>query len=160
MAEGSCCMSLGEERQFLGGKVRRISLAVIQGKPEGEAPPVKRLLLPQGELAQFHSSSEGMRYVAYAELRAGAVRGNHYHKFKQEWIYIISGRLSLLLKDIESGLSDTLTLAGGDLAFIPTGVAHALHVQESGHAIEFSPSAFDPADSFPCDLDSSRVSGQ
>jgi uncharacterized cupin superfamily protein len=101
-----------------------------------------------------------MQYVAYAELRAGAVRGNHYHKIKQEWLYIISGKLSLVLEDIESGLRDTLTLARGDLAFIPTGVAHALHVQESGHAIEFSPSAFDPTDSFPYNLDSSRVSNR
>jgi quercetin dioxygenase-like cupin family protein len=153
-------MSLREERQFLGGKVRRISLAVIEGKPKGNAPALKRMLLPQGELAQFYSSSEGLRYVAYAELRAGAVRGNHYHKFKQEWIYIISGKLSLVLEDIESGSRDTLTLARGDLAFISTGVAHALHVQESGHAIEFSAIAFDPTDSFPYDLDSSRMAGQ
>jgi quercetin dioxygenase-like cupin family protein len=142
-------MSSPVERLFLAGKVRKISLPVVHGKPEPKAPHLKRLLLPQGELAQFHSSPEGMRYLAYVELRAGAVRGNHYHKFKQEWIYMISGELSLVVEDVASSLRETFTITRGDLAFIPTGVAHALHVRESGHAIEFSPVAFNPGDSYP-----------
>ena len=145
-------MSLTAEHLFLGGKVRKISLPVIHGKPEPKPPYLKRLMLPQGELAQFHSSPEGMRYVAYVELRAGTVRGNHYHKMKEEWIYVISGEVSLVLADIASGLRDTVTICSGDLAFIPTGIAHSLHVTQSGQAIEFSPVAFDPADSYPYNL--------
>jgi quercetin dioxygenase-like cupin family protein len=146
-------MSSSEERLFLGGKVRKISLPVIHGKPEPKPPYLKRLMLPQGELAQFHSSPEGMRYVAYVELRAGSVRGNHYHKVKEEWIYIISGEVSLVLADITSEARETFTLACGDLAFISTGIAHALHVTQSGQAIEFSPAAFNPGDSYPYSLE-------
>lgn len=145
-------MSSSAERLFLGGKVRKISLPVIHGKPEPKPPYLKRLMLSQGELAQFHSSQEGMRYVAYVELRTGAVRGNHYHKIKEEWIYIISGEVSLVLADITSRVRDRITIGSGDLAFISTGIAHALHVTQSGQAIEFSPAAFDPADSYPYDL--------
>jgi len=148
-------MSSAAEFLFLGGKVRKISLPVVQGRPQPKEPYLKRLLLPQGELAQFHSSPEGMRYLAYVELRAGAVRGKHYHKFKEEWIYIISGEVSVVVEDIASRSRDTVTIASGDLVFIPTGVAHALHVKESGQAIEFSPVAFDPADSYAYNLDSS-----
>lgn len=136
------------ERTFLGGKVRKLTLPVIQGRPGNTAPRLKRMLLEQGELAQFYTGDEGMRYLAFVELRAGTVRGNHYHKIKREWIYVISGELSLVVKDVASGTRDEFTMACGDLAFIPTHVAHALHVREPGQAIEFSPAAFDPADSY------------
>jgi len=160
LAEARSTMSSSAELLFLGGKVRKISLPVIHGRPEPNAPPLKRLLLPQGELAQFHSSPEGMRYLAYAELRVGAVRGNHYHKFKEEWLYIISGEVWLVVEDVASRVRDILTLECGDLVFIPTGVAHALHVKKSGQALEFSPVAFDPGDSYAYELDSSPMSGQ
>jgi hypothetical protein len=145
-------MSSPAENLFLAGKVRKISLPVVHGRPEPKAPHLKRLLLPQGELAQFHDGPEAMRYLAFVELRARAVRGNHFHKKKEEWIYMVSGELSLVLADINSGVRDTFTLACGDLAFISTGIAHALHVTQSGQAIEFSPAAFDPADSYPYNL--------
>lgn len=151
MAGVSRAMSSSEESRFLAGKVRKISLPVVHGKPEPKAPYLKRLLLPQGELAQFHDG-EAMRYMAFVELRAGAVRGNHYHKRKEEWIYVISGKLLLIVADVTSVMRESFTLLGGDLAFIPTGIAHALHVIQSGQAIEFSPAAFDPVDSYSYDL--------
>jgi uncharacterized RmlC-like cupin family protein len=145
-------MSAPTECTFLGGKVRKLSLPVVQGRPEPKAPHLKRLLLAQGELAQFYDGPEGMRYLAFVELRVEAVRGNHYHTIKEEWIYMISGELLLVLEDIASGMRDQFTIACGDLAFIPTRVAHALHVRESGQAVEFSQVAFDPADSYPYPL--------
>jgi hypothetical protein len=145
-------MSSPAESRFLAGKVRKISLPVIHGRPEPKAPYLKRLMLPQGELAQFHDGPEAMRYLAFVELRAGAVRGNHYHKVKEEWIYMISGELLLVVADITSGARERFTITCGDLAFISTGIAHALHVTQSGQAIEFSPVAFDPADSYPYNL--------
>ena len=122
-------MSGPTERTFLGGKVRKLSLPVVHGRPADTAPALKRLLLDQGELAQFYTGDEGMHYLAFVELRAGAVRGNHYHKVKKEWIYVISGELSLVLEDIASGTRDGFTMIGGDLAFIPTYIAHALQVR-------------------------------
>lgn len=145
-------MSDGTEVTFLGGKVRKLTLPVVHGRPPDKAPALKRLLLDQGELAQFYTGEEGMRYVAFVELRAGTKRGNHYHKIKREWIYVISGELSLVLEDIASGMRDGFTMIGGDLAIIPTHIAHALHVRQPGQAIEFSPAAFDAVDSYPYPL--------
>ncbi len=103
-------------------------------------------MLPQGELAQFYDGDEGIRYIAQIELQAGSVRGNHYHKIKQEWIYMMSGEVMLLVEDLETKARENVLLLAGDLVFIQTGVVHALQVTKSGQAIEFSTSRFDPAD--------------
>src|SRR5437870_12464864 len=78
---------------FLPGKLRKFSLPVIATPVGPDAPNLKRLLLPQGELAQFYDSDEPVRYLAFIELRAGSTRGNHYHQFKEEWLYLIQGEL-------------------------------------------------------------------
>src|SRR5207244_1538986 len=104
------------------------------------------LLLPQGELAQFYDAEQGVRYLAFIELRSGSVRGNHYHRVKEEWVYIIAGELALIVEDISTRARESLPLGAGDLVFIPTGIAHALQVQQTGQAIEFSVARFDPLD--------------
>ena len=107
---------------------------------------MKRLLLPQGELAQFYDGEEPIRYLAYIELRPGAVRGNHYHKVKEEWIYLVRGEAVLLLQDIETKERASVSLQSGDLAFVSTGIAHAIQSAQPGQAIEFSKVRFDAAD--------------
>jgi hypothetical protein len=49
------------ETEYLAGRVVKWSLPVISGRPGPDAPTLKRLLLPQGELAQVHDSEEGIR---------------------------------------------------------------------------------------------------
>jgi mannose-6-phosphate isomerase-like protein (cupin superfamily) len=129
---------------LLAGKVLKRSLPVVQ--PPAQGPVIKRLMLPQGELAQFYDSDEPIRYVAFIELCAGSVRGNHYHKIKEEWIYIILGQVLLQILDVESKASDSVELCAGDLVVIRTGVTHALRIGTPGQAIEFSPNRFDPDD--------------
>jgi mannose-6-phosphate isomerase-like protein (cupin superfamily) len=131
---------------FLSGKVLRWSLAVIQGAPPAGAPELKRLLLPQGELAQFYSAEEGVRYIAYAELVPNGVRGNHFHDVKEEFNYVISGEILLAIEDIESKERDQVRVQAGDLIFIPTRIAHAIKTLKAGVAVEFSKVRFDPAD--------------
>ncbi len=134
---------------FLSGKVLKWSLPVLELPLAPDAPPLKRLALDQGELAQVYDAEEGLRYLAVIELRAGSIRGNHYHHQKQELIYVIRGALRLTVKDLASGPHAAFAMARGDLAFIPTQVAHALEVLKSGEAVEFSPTRFDPSDSQP-----------
>src|SRR5882724_9407230 len=131
------------ESTFLAGKVFKQRLPVVQPASGTGATTLKRLFLPQGELAQFYDADEGIRFLAFIELRAGSMRGNHYHKVKEEWIYVIQGEVSLMLKDIESQAEDCLPLLAGELVCIPTGVAHVLKTVVSGQAIEFSKSRFD-----------------
>jgi mannose-6-phosphate isomerase-like protein (cupin superfamily) len=131
---------------FLSGKVLKQSLPPLSGPPGPAAPALKRLLLPQGELAQLYDSEEGIRYIAAIELRAGGIRGNHYHKVKEELLYMIEGELLLVVEDPESHARASIPLRRGDLAFIRTGIAHALQPAGPGRAIEFSAARFDPSD--------------
>jgi hypothetical protein len=135
--------------EYLGGRVVKWSLPIISGRPGPDAPALKRLLLPQGEVAQVHDSDEGIHYLAVLEVRAGAARGNHYHRVKVEWIYVVQARLRVLAQDLGTNERASVTLDTGDLLLIQTGVAHVLQTIEPGLAIEFSPTRFDPADSFP-----------
>ncbi len=134
------------EEKILCGKVSKLTLPVIQ-PPSGPGTPIlKRLALPQGELAQFYDDQEGIRYIAFIELLAGAPRGNHYHMIKEEWIYLVRGTLSLIVEDIVSKARDSFSLVAGDLVRISTGVAHTLQIVDAGQAIEFSTARFDPKD--------------
>jgi len=133
---------------FLSGQVRKRSLPVFHQPPDSGASQLKRLLLPQGELAQFYDADEPVRYIAFMELRAGGIRGNHYHRVKEEGVYVIQGEAVLLVEDVQSKARDSVPLQAGDLAFIPPGVAHALRTVQPGQAIEFSPARYDAADTY------------
>ena len=135
-----------DELRLLAGKVTKRSLPVVKPPFGPEAPDLKRLMLPQGELAQFFNGEQPIQYIAFIELQPGSARGNHYHKVKSEWVYLIRGTMRLLVQDVEVNACESITLNAGDLTFIQTGVAHALEPLEPGLAIEFSSARFDPAD--------------
>ena len=134
------------ESTFLNGKVRKQSIPVLQLPLAPNAPALKRLVLPQGELAQFYNGDEGIRYMAFIELLPGQMRGNHYHKVKEELVYVIQGEVVLSVADIESKASASVALRAGDLAVIRVGIAHAFRPTEPGQAIEFSSARFDASD--------------
>ena len=134
------------EITLLGGKVKKQAVPIVQPSSIPDSLTLKRLMLPQGELTQFYDGDEGIRYIAQIELQAGSIRGNHYHKIKKEWVYMMSGEVTLIVEDLESEARESVQLNAGDLAFIQTGVIHALQVIKSGQAIEFSTARFDSAD--------------
>ena len=134
------------EIALLDGKVTKRTLPMVEPSSTPDLRTLKRLMLPQGELAQFYDGEEGIRYIAQIELQAGSVRGNHYHKLKQEWVYVMSGEVTLIAEDLETKRRESVQLKPGDLAFIQTEVVHVLQVTEAGQAIEFSTARFDPAD--------------
>ncbi len=135
-----------QKKALLGGKVVKYTLPLVSAPPSPEAPRLKRLMLPQGELAHFYDGPEGIQYLAFLDLCAGAVRGNHYHKLKHELFYVISGEVLLVVQELESTERASFSVRAGDLAIIPTGIAHAVKTQHPGHAIEFSPERFDATD--------------
>ncbi len=134
------------EDLFLSGRVIRRSLPEFTGSPPTDAPRLRRLHLDRGDLAQIHDSDEGMRYIAWLELRSGRIRGNHYHTRKHEILYLATGGLELVVGDIVTGERAVVRLRVGDWVSIEPGVAHAVRVLEPGQAIEFSPQPFDPSD--------------
>jgi quercetin dioxygenase-like cupin family protein len=131
---------------FLGGRVHKRSLPVVAPPAPANAPVCKRLLLPQGELAQFHDSSDGFRYAAVIELRPGTTRGNHYHRHKMEVVYLISGEVRVLVEDTATATREAILLRPGDLLTIPPGIAHAMQPTAAGYAVELSPTRFEPED--------------
>jgi len=136
------------ESTFLSGKVLKKTLPAFDGPPGSDAPLLKRLLLPQGELAQFHDADEPIRYMAFLELRDGTLRGNHYHELKEEFFYLIQGEVELVVIDLDSGQRESIPMISGDLAFIRQRVAHAFKVRKPGQAIEFSGHRYDPRDTY------------
>jgi mannose-6-phosphate isomerase-like protein (cupin superfamily) len=152
------CNSAPALTVYLGGRMRKQALPQFNGSPGPGAPPLKRLLLPQGELAQLLDAEQSIRYLAFVELREGTVRGNHFHKVKQEFIYLIQGQALLLVEDTQSKAQDRVPMEPGELVFIPTGVAHRLEVLKAGQAVEFSETRFDPGDIYPYQPNSSNSS--
>jgi uncharacterized RmlC-like cupin family protein len=140
------------ESSFLNGRVLKCQLATIQGRPDSNAPRLKRLMLAQGELAQIYDGEEGIRYLAYAELRPGAVRGNHYHETKEECFYVIHGEILMVVEDIASKERASFPVVSGELVLLPVRIAHAFRSLSAGQGIEWSPTRFDPADSFTYSL--------
>jgi len=138
--------------EYLAGNVLKWSLPVVSGRPGPDAPALKRLMLPQGELAQIHDSDDGIRYLAFIEVRVGSDRGNHYHKVKEEWVYVMQGKVLVVVQDIETSARASVPLEKGDLLFIQTGIAHVLRPVESGQALEFSRARFDATDIYPFPL--------
>ena len=133
---------------YLSGKVWKKSLPAFHPPTGPEAPTLKRLLLPQGELAQFHDADTPIHYIAFLALNAGTLRGNHYHERKEEFVYLIAGELRVTIEAVESGEREMVSMAAGDLLFLSTRIAHAFEVVQPGQAIEFSSARFDPNDTF------------
>jgi len=140
------------ESKYLSGKVVKWSLPTFEPPFSPDAPATKRLLLPQGELAQIFDSEEPARYISCLELMPGTVRGNHYHKLKRESVYVMRGELSLVVRDVESGARETVSVKAGELVSIGVGIAHAMVVVTAGLAVEFAPVRFNPGDihRYPC----------
>lgn len=139
-------MTFTQEVTYLGGKVRKRTLPVYNGPADPGAPSTKRLLLRQGELAQIYDDQQPIHYLAFIELREDSVRGNHFHRVKEEFIYVLNGEAVLFLEALESKTRENVPLRAGDLAVISTGVAHALRTVRAGQAVEFSSARFDPLD--------------
>jgi mannose-6-phosphate isomerase-like protein (cupin superfamily) len=135
------------EEILFSGKLVKQRLPDLKPGEGVELPVLKRLILPQGMLAQFHDSEEPARYIAALELVTGTVRGNHHHHTKVEHVYLMRGALELIAEDVETGQRTQLAMKPGDLVVIQPGVAHAFRVIQEGVAIEFAPTRFDPADS-------------
>lgn len=133
------------ERSWFGGKVVHCVLPLIEPPAASNLIP-KRLALPQGELAQLYDSEEGLHYLAFIELRAGAVRGNHFHRRKEEYLYVIEGELELIVEELEAKQREIIRVKDGEMVVIQPGVPHALKTLHSGQGLEFSKTRYDAAD--------------
>jgi hypothetical protein len=134
------------EMIFFDGKLRKTSLPLFQGPPPADAAGPKRLLLAQGELANFYDDPQGIRYLAALELKLGSVRGNHRHRVKLEYVYVVAGCLTVVATPGNPVEPVSIALREGELVRIEPGIAHAFKTLEPGYAVEFSPALFDASD--------------
>lgn len=65
--------------------------------------------------------------VSFSE--PGIIRGNHYHKYKIEWFYVIKGTAKLVLEHIETKEQQTMTISEEkpELVEMIPNFAHAIH---------------------------------
>jgi mannose-6-phosphate isomerase-like protein (cupin superfamily) len=140
-----------EDRSFFGGRTTVKSLLVTD-RPADRAEICARLSSPRGELAVLTDGSTPIRHLCYVELRAGKVRGNHFHKLRYEYFYVIAGNLAVELRNLRTDESASVELRPGDMLFIKPGVAHALNPLNDGHALEYAAEAFNLADVYPLQL--------
>ena len=86
-----------KDTSYLSGRVwKRVLPTFDAAPPPGTTGPL-RMRLPQGELAQFYDDPQGIHYLAFIELKEGTKRGNHFHRIKEEYIYLLSGELVLVV---------------------------------------------------------------
>jgi hypothetical protein len=133
-------------RELLDGKAWVATLPEVTPENSVGSPSIKRLMLKQGELAQIHDSDEPIRYLASIELLPGFIRGNHLHRVKREFIYLLAGEFELVVEDPATRERAEARLRKGDLAFVDVEVAHALRPLTVGLALEYSAARFNAAD--------------
>jgi len=136
------------EETLLNGRVVRKHLPTSDGTPVDPVHQLGRFLLARGELARMHNAEPAMRHIAYVELKEGLFRGAHYHRLREEHLYLISGRVLFSVEDIATKQRETCELGTGDLVIIPPEVAHLFEVEQSGHGVEFSATLYDAADTY------------
>lgn len=108
------------------------------------APRVKKISPvhedERGEIIDVLLDGEEVRHTGIITSKAGARRGNHYHKKATEYIYVVRGRARWISKDVAGGKSaaEETVLEAGDLLTNPPLTAHAVIFLEDTDLIEMS----------------------
>ncbi|MBI2908477.1 MAG: cupin domain-containing protein [Chloroflexi bacterium] len=118
-------------------------------------------LIEVTELTRFGANERGwvLEPVSDAELAGllnihvvcaepGSVRGNHYHRHKEEHICVLGGAFLFVAVDNQSGVrQETAVTPDRNLKFrIPPNVSHAMKNigSERGYLLCYSDKAYDP----------------
>ena len=76
--------------------------------------------------------------VIMVTSKAGAIRGNHYHKQQVQYVYLMSGKFQFLTKDVASdGPIESVVIEAGDLVTTQPMVAHTMHFLEDSVFLAF-----------------------
>jgi len=127
---------------------------VIEQLPMGGNNSLERRIFSEkGEMAQIlNRTDEVFRQLVYWELdstNSDQERGHHCHERRIERIYVLTGELELLLKDIDSSDSKKVIIKAGNRVTIGPRVAHAYRSLMYSQVLEYSPEPYDPIDTYP-----------
>jgi dTDP-4-dehydrorhamnose 3,5-epimerase-like enzyme len=64
--------------------------------------------------------------VTLIESNAGTVRGNHYHKDTEQWLYLLSGMLEIAWQEHATEVKSGSYMYPGEMMHSPPGEAHAV----------------------------------
>jgi mannose-6-phosphate isomerase-like protein (cupin superfamily) len=113
----------------------------------------RRIFSEKGERAQIlNRADEGFKQLVYWELdstKPDQERGHHCHERRIERIYVLTGELELLLKDIESSDSEKVIIKAGNRVTISPRIAHAYRSLMYSQVLEYSPEPYDSTDTYP-----------
>lgn len=96
----------------------------------------------KGEITRI-SINDQINYIAHLDYKVGnAIRGNHYHLIKKEFLYLCKGKIKGFFKDINNDTLYEELIEEGTLVQINPRCIHAFEAIENGYAIEYSPNSF------------------
>lgn len=88
----------------------------------------------------FHSDDRGSiigitqgkkwEEINFITSKKGSVRGGHFHKETKEGIFIVEGRISVSMREVQAGKQWSFLAEKGDFFIIPTGVSHTFEMLE------------------------------
>ncbi|MCX7966257.1 MAG: cupin domain-containing protein [Syntrophorhabdaceae bacterium] len=116
-----------------------------------EIEGAKRWDEDKGEFVQVSYKQE-IRHLAYFELKKGFFRGSHYHKRKEEFFYVISGKIKAVFYDMETSEKGEYFLEKGHIINVKPKCAHIFYGIEDARVIEFSPQIYEEEDNFKLDM--------
>lgn len=114
-----------------------IKLKEYNASYEGERELVAIHKNHKGSLIKL-SEDQNINLLSITDFKVGnTARGNHYHKYKEEYFYLLEGRVNAYFKDINSTIIDHLVIEKGTLIRIMPGCIHVFTTVEDGYAIEY-----------------------
>ncbi len=80
------------------------------------------------ELLKANEIKEPVLQLHIASIKPGQIRGNHYHKKRVEWLFVVAGKAELCLQDVNSWKKNCYKLLPGKPKLITVFpyVAHAI----------------------------------
>ncbi len=118
----------------------------IEKVPENkDLDGVKRWEADNGEFVQI-SYGEVIRHIAWFTIRKDFWRGMHYHEKKEEFFYVISGKIRAVFIDLDTKEQEEHLLMKGDKLRIEPRCWHIFYGMEDASVVEYSPQFYDKGD--------------
>ncbi len=107
----------------------------------------KRYIEKRGELVLL-SDGEEIRHITFFTLNPGPnyFRGGHYHKKKTEKFYVVSGKLNILIVDVDTKEKNIIEIIAGQRVTIYPMCTHKFQAITPAQVIEYYATSYDPDD--------------
>ena len=95
--------------------------------------------------------TDGIKHIAINVIKPGCIKGNHYHKLKNEYFYLASGQVVFILENTETNAIGKYTLSS-PMAFVEIPKNHAHKVENIGDSdavlIQMADQLYNDSDSY------------